>query len=316
MEVYLKNDIEERLKKRSIHLFFEPLMQNESVTSWICRNALSNYSSPTDFVGNWLNKHLASHYDFDLNPIDDIINWIVWMSPKREVDKLSFKVVNLEEAFSYRKVKNSPFIPEGTIHQKRRYPVQFCPGCLDKKQPYFKLDWKINLVYGCELCKCYLASKCSQCENPHQLTKIQLIRHNQCFSKVSDCSFCNAPLNKIKTESIGEQELETLVWMKGIIGLTQNPNPVKASLLIDLCSLLCSSSFLGSISRDYFKIDQPTSNSFYLILAQEKALLIETARVWIENFYNITADINQIYSISRQHWDRFVNSPDGTLNPF
>lgn len=315
MEVYLKNDILDRLNRQSIHLFFDAIQQNESLTSWICRNALSNYLAPTDFVGEWLNKHKARHHDFDLNPVEDLIQWIIWMSPRRQDLKHGSKIIQLENTFSHRKTKLSPFIPEGTIHQKRLYPIQFCPSCLRSKNPYFKLDWKVNLIYGCDLCKCYLASKCSYCSNPHQLMKIELMRQNERFSKVSDCSFCNVPLSQTKVNRLEEQELNTLSWIKKIIGLTHQPSPVKASLLIDLSALLCSSSQVGLACREYFNIIQLSSNCFYLLEPKEKANLIYIVMVWIDNFYVITTEINQQHSISRRYWSQFINFPDGTLNP-
>ena len=316
MQAYLKTDFLQRLKEQSIHLFFEPVRLNESLTSWICRNAISNYADPKEFVSPWITQHSAIHFDFDYKPRPEIHEWLFYMSPRRlksEISILEFQ--RIISAFDYKRTKYSPVIIEGTKHKQSKQRPQFCSECLKSSTPYFKIDWKFNLVFGCSKCGCYLVNACPNCQSTQQLMKLKFLTDNG-FMKINQCSTCHYPLSEAQIKRLTNEEIQLNNWISQILGLNsiKNQDPVRVSLLFDLCNVLCYKNQIGQFSRDFFSLSTP-NNSFIFLAAHERASVLKIAKTWIESFYLITSMMNEKYSISRHHWNSFIRFPDGILNP-
>lgn len=316
MQVYSKIDFLKRLEERSINLFFEPALTNESLTSWICRNALSSYSDPKQFVSYWLNPHAAVHYDFDHKPIKELNQWIVKYSPKRfSEESVNKDLSSLYPAFKYAKTLLPPVIVNGTRKKQSIYRPQFCPKCLNSNKPYFKLDWKFSMIFGCSNCGCFLATECFYCQNPQQPMKLIFLRKNH-FTSINECNFCHNSLSDSKTSLLTKSEIKLNNWITEIIGLKaiESQNPIKASLLLDLCNIISSNNPMGKILREYFGIRIPRQ-SFTTMNPIQRIVVIKTAKKWIDAFYNTTLDINEKYNITRRNWQSFINLPEGNLHP-
>jgi hypothetical protein len=238
------------------------------------------------------------------------------MSPKRlRADIPSLGLIDLISGFRFSKTRFSAILPTGTTYHQRLYPTQYCPNCLQKTNPYFKIDWKFSLVFGCNDCGCFLETECPDCGKNPQMMKLKSHTNDQ-FNSINQCSSCYSFLHRAKIKSLTPQQIEINIWVSQILGLDGNSkiNSIKASLLIDLCILLTSNSTLGKFVKDYFHI-QNVPAPFTIMDTVNRSKIIEIAKVWIEDFYRITVDINERYGINRKNWNPHIFIPDNTLNP-
>lgn len=316
MQAYLRNNFSQRLKNKSIILFFLPALPNESLTSWICRNALSNYLDPHYFIIRWIKTHSAWHHDFDLKPNLEIISWLIEMSPKRSNSEAPTLFLNeIITGFNLSKTKYIPILKLGTNLHQKSFPSQYCPICLKKPNPYFKVDWKFSLIFGCNECRCFLETNCPKCGSNAQIIKLKS-RFNDRFNSLNVCPFCYSFLNHVKPKFLNPEQIEINFWVTKILGLQNNTkvNSTKASLLIDLCILLTSNSELSNCVKDYFQIDSK-SEAFFSMNNVNRSKIIAVAKDWMHDFYRITTKINDTYNLKRKNWDAHIFIPESILNP-
>lgn len=316
MQAFYKNNLFERLRKKSALIFFVKAKSNETMNSWICRNALSNYINPIDFVEPWVKNHSALNSDFDLNPNEKIVEWLLQMSPYRHAQlSQNLNLISLLQCFKYSRCRYSPIAIDTTPTQQKKIRPHFCPSCLQGKNKYFKLDWKFTLIFGCNECKCFLQSVCPKCEGSTHLMKLKFYQNDH-FVTLNQCSLCFNTLHEDSIVTLSKSQQELNLWVSEILGLESkiDQNPEMVSLLFDLCNLLTSKNDLGKIVREYFSISIDAT-LFHQMPTNDRYYIIALAKSWIDNFYYFVCDINEKYNISKRQWDPHVCFPNYLFNP-
>lgn len=311
-----KLDITKRLNERSILLFFQPAMPHESMNSWICRNALANYSTPLNFIARWINYRAAQNWDFDIKPIKELEEWMLYMSPKRDLaDCIDNKSNLILDSFKLAKSKTSPFLKYGTYSELKVFRPQFCPLCLGKRIPYFKIEWKFSLIFGCPECNCYLESGCKNCNVIPQFLKSSFLQDGK-FLTINNCNGCTSELSSVQSKMMTKEDAAVTHWLRRVIGFESSwkRDPDTASLIFDLANLFCSNNPLGKCVRDFFSMPSYSDLPFHSQTVLEKAKILRTVKYWIDDFYLITNQINEKYGINRKKWDTVIRIPR-SLNP-
>lgn len=298
------NEIHTRLESRSLLLFLVPPMPDESMSSWIFRNALSNYSTPHEFTRRFIKKMLPAHHDFDLRPNLDLVTYLDKMSLKGldlEILKRSYRLSDLASKVE----KSSIFIPTGTFNKNRIFPPQFCPKCFSKPTPYLRQNWRISLMYGCLDCGCFLRSRCGICNNPLQTMKLTLQNANG-YSRIQDCYSCGRSLAETATGDIAPLDMDVMDFIRIMILSPRNASEIHFMTLAGIVRALLSSGRIGVIARDHFSL--PEKKDHFLSLQQEdRRPYVRIAVQWLQNFYPTLSELNEKYGINARDWKHYFD---------
>jgi hypothetical protein len=95
----------------------------------------------------------------------------------------------------------APYFPKGYFYNQLRLQkaVQFCPNCL-KEAAYYRLRWAPVAISVCLQHKCLLVDRCQVCNQAVSLQNVMKAR----------CEQCQADLTRVRTVSIGDDELGLL----------------------------------------------------------------------------------------------------------
>lgn len=220
-------------------IFYKSILQNESLTSWICRNALSNYQSPIGFVKYWVNPHKALNYDFDEQPIAELNFWLSSHGRDNCLLKADLNYrTKIKSAFTLAKSDSSAISKLGSFKSIKQYPPQFCPCCLCEFEPYFRFEWQFTIIFACDRCNCFLETQCKKCETPIQLMRHKVI-HDNSFKKIYNCAFCYHHLGKADIIILSNEQKELNNAIHQLLGLIDKSeiNEWKVSLLLDVRSI-------------------------------------------------------------------------------
>lgn len=292
-------------------LFYKSILQNESITSWICRNALSNYQSPIYFVKPWLNPHKALNYDFDTHPIQELNFWLNSQGRINSFtkEKIDFRII-IKSSFNQAKSKSSAINILGTFKSIKQFPPQFCPSCLNQVEPYFRYEWQFTLLFACDRCNCFLENQCNNCKNPVQLMRLNFFNNNS-FKYIYNCAFCYHHLSNVATKRLSQEQKDLNYSIRDILGLIDPPNmnTLKASLLLDLCNYLCFEDAFAAKIRKHFNLTIPKSN-FQSLNAIYKYEVIKCAWDWADQFILFTGFFNEEFNLNRKYWESKISIPN------
>src|SRR6266566_2995502 len=95
----------------------------------------------------------------------------------------------------------APYFPKGYFYNQLHLQkaVQFCPKCL-KEEAYYRLRWAPVAISVCLQHKCLLVDRCQVCNQAVSLQNVMKAR----------CEQCQADLTRVRTVSIGDDELGLL----------------------------------------------------------------------------------------------------------
>jgi len=95
-------------------------------------------------------------------------------------------------------------VAQGTRNRLRRAGLPFCPTCIaDDIQPYYRLEWRLAWVVGCELHGVRLVDRCDRCHaicEPHRSTAAT--------GDLAHCVECGLDLRRTKCEPVDDQALK------------------------------------------------------------------------------------------------------------
>jgi hypothetical protein len=189
-----------------------PILEDESLLSLLIRlTALNSYESPTVLRAiiledpNTLN-YLREDLEFPLKSITyerltQLTQLDVDSLYKTSLHRFAAILTPPPNTIAYFRLPTgitASYFPKGYFYNQLRLQraVQFCPNCL-KEEAYYKLRWAPVAISVCLQHKCLLVDRCQECNQAVSLQAVMKAR----------CDRCQADLARVRTISIGDDEL-------------------------------------------------------------------------------------------------------------
>ena len=203
--------------------------KDETLTSWIIRNAIANGSDPRSFAIAVFKKDSTWYRDIDRYlPHDKAVQ----LSQLCTLSQKEIKALTLEpliQRLSHKDYKDNPYskwqliTPIGLKGSIRTNGFYFCPKCLADDDVYFKKQWRLAWVIACPIHKNLLTLRCQQCGqvfSPHKITYERPYLHI--------CTNCDYDLRQSQTEVADEEALSFQKELSYIAfhGLTKTTFPI------------------------------------------------------------------------------------------
>lgn len=286
------------LKDKSVLPFYEVAHSGESISSWIIRNAISNYMSPHDFLKT-INAYKGNHYDYDMGLSYGDICSILKHTIAQQSPVVLMKTKN-EICKTLEKHRIKPF-PSSTLKQSKRYPSQFCRSCLSKEKPFIKLKWRNPLIFGCSICKHFFSNECSKCGRPVHFFKNQPTdNYNQ--RSVFSCFSC-------KTEMyIGEQiemnNVELLI-LNQVEEIFTNPCSDQTTQFLNIIEAILTSSKIGLALRSMYHIPLSCNVDIRALSATKRIKIFQAALDFRVGVFQKMTTLNKSNFLRAKDWERY-----------
>lgn len=183
--------------------------EDETLTSWIIRNAIANGSDPRSFAIATFNKDSTWYRDIDRYlPHDKAMQ----LSQLCTLSLEKIKALTLEplvQRLSHKSHKDNPcskwqlITPIGLKGSIRTNGFYFCPNCLAEDTVYLKKQWKLAWVIACSEHRNLLVLTCQQCGqvfSPYKATYEQ--------PHLYICTNCGFDLRESSTEDANDEILQ------------------------------------------------------------------------------------------------------------
>lgn len=182
--------------------------EDETLTSWLIRNAIANGSEPRSFAIAVFKKDSTWYRDIDryLPPEKAIRISRLCSLSLQEIRALTLEP--LVQKLSHKSLKDNPYskwqfiTPIGLKGAIRTNGFYFCPKCLADDGAYLKKEWKLAWVIACPIHKNLLllsCEKCGQIFSPHKIVYQSPHLHI--------CTNCGFNLSISSTESVNYEVL-------------------------------------------------------------------------------------------------------------
>jgi hypothetical protein len=170
--------------------------QDELLSSFLARVVFAHCSTPHRFLNLfWPNRPIWNR-DIDRDPdaqwLVDVAS-LMGLTPE-EIEGLTLRehrraLVSAKEATP----GDTPFLLSvGVFHRKRRlHGLQYCPLCLGEGPAYFRREWRLTFIVGCDRHKVPLRDACPHCDAivmPHRLAKRGLEFCYSCGKNIAESS--------------------------------------------------------------------------------------------------------------------------------
>lgn len=182
--------------------------KDETLTSWMIRNAIANGSDPKSFAIATFKKDSTWYTD-----IDRYLPYEKAMQLGR-LCNLSYKEIQaltlepLIQRLSHKNHQDNPYskwqliTPIGLKGSIRTNGFYFCSKCLAEDDIYLKKQWKLAWVIACPKHRNLLILTCQQCGqvfSPHKITYAQPYLHI--------CTNCGFNLRQSQVENVDDEAL-------------------------------------------------------------------------------------------------------------
>lgn len=178
--------------------FATPLLQGESLTSWIVRAALRQGCSPLTFTYYYWSECRIWTYDVDkgFEYIDAQIHSdvaVLAVTTLNTVDNQT--LISFSKSLSIKSDSKVALTWTQPLSKRNRYSrigYPYCSECMrDDKKVYLKLQWRFTWSVCCIEHRKFLQGDCPYCNHPYQP---QLINPEQKF--INRCHLCDSKLDK------------------------------------------------------------------------------------------------------------------------
>lgn len=149
--------------------FSHPL-EDELVSSWICRLAMDHFLKAQVFCKIALNNKNVWNRDIDRLAPELLIKRLSELTLTSE-SRIQQCLVSSYDAILFQDYNAYGFtkwiLPIGIYHrQRKRYGLMFCPGCISKDETaYFRKSWRLSLSVVCPKCNMRLHDRCPNCNS-------------------------------------------------------------------------------------------------------------------------------------------------------
>lgn len=182
--------------------FATPLLNDESLTSWIVRASIKQGCDTTTFTEYyWPGKRLTI-YDIDkgYRHLDPSIHKDISILANTDANRVNQHTLT-HFANELKLVSNNAVgvkwsTPLSKRNQYGRIGYPYCPDCMqDDQQAFLKLQWRMSWTVCCSKHEKFLQTNCPHCKLPFQplLSRIELRNINRCYhcehkiTKVTSC---------------------------------------------------------------------------------------------------------------------------------
>lgn len=179
--------------------FATPLLEGESLTSWLVRAALNQGCSPLTLTFYFWPEYRIWIYDVDkgFEHIDSSIHADMAVLAKTTVDSFENQnLVSFSKETNNNLTKNTGLIWTQPLSKRNRYSrvgYPYCVDCIkDNTTAYLKLQWRFTWSICCTKHKNFLQLECPYCGYPYQP---QLINPEQRY--LNCCHSCHSKLDKV-----------------------------------------------------------------------------------------------------------------------
>ncbi|WP_370877069.1 TniQ family protein [Acidovorax sp. A1169] len=195
-------------------------LDRELLTSWLARVAIHDGCDPLVLTSAIWPKWRVWTVDADRSLADEHVRRVAsWFGlPPEKVTSATLMGIGQRLHGSLK--PNLPLWPWivslGNRNRLRRAGMPFCPECLaSDTQPYYRLDWRLAWIVGCELHGARLVDRCERCgavAEPH--------RSVAATGDLAHCVACGFDLrctqrSPVDIQALGFQLLATRVFNSG-----------------------------------------------------------------------------------------------------
>lgn len=172
---------------------------DELLSSYLARVAHVHGEKASAFCHAYIRKRQIWNVDLDRTTNPELLESIASLSDLTLERVQMMTLADYEAILSAgpkRKGKGVWILAAGSFHQlRRRHWLQYCPRCLgEDERPYFRREWRLAFVVGCECHGLPLLDSCPSCDRP-------LAPHRTPPGGMTICPFCRASL--IPNKSLG-----------------------------------------------------------------------------------------------------------------
>ena len=193
----------------------------ELLTSWLARVAVHSGCDPLVLTSAIWPSWRVWTVDADRSLADEHVRRVAsWFGLPAEV-VASATLMRIGHTLHGHSKPNLPLWPWivslGNRNRLRRAGMPFCPECLaTDSQPFYRLDWRLAWIVGCELHGARLVDRCERCgaiAEPH--------RSVATAGDLAHCVACGFDLRRtqrsmVDAQALGFQQLATRVLDTGI----------------------------------------------------------------------------------------------------
>lgn len=189
----------QRSKKNSLKpLFFKtPLLDGESITSWLIRASFRQGCSNLTFTYHYWQDYRLWTYDVDkgFNHVDEQIHADMACLAETEVERFDKQTLNYfaeqtNTLNSAKNVGNQWVLPLSKRNRQSLLGYQYCPVCfMNEKNAYLPLNWRFSWYVYCPNHAVSMECRCPHCNAPYQPNLIP--------TEIKSFNYCHACQNKL-----------------------------------------------------------------------------------------------------------------------
>lgn len=191
--------------------------EDELLSSWVTRVALSYYITPAELFSKHLIKYQAYKRDLDIAKLDDgFWDRLSHLSQLSVPALKDMQILDLEGKLQEKIHTNQRnrwiIASSGNLYPKKRKSnaLRFCPLCLKEKGCYSK-NSKLLFVNVCTQHQVYMKDACPKCNSLILPIRIEPPK------KAHECFRCGHDLSKTTTTCASTLELEAVKFSKNVL---------------------------------------------------------------------------------------------------
>jgi len=207
------------MQTKHMQQWFKPPQpyEDELLSSWVTRVALSYYITPAELFSKHLIKYQAYKRDLDIAKLDNsfwkVLSHLSQLSVATLNDMQILDLAGKLQKKIYTNQRNRWIVASsGNLYPKKRKSkaLRFCPLCL-KEKGYYSKDSKLLFVNVCTRHQVYMKDACPKC-NSHVLP----IRIEP-PEKIHKCFRCGYNLSETTTTHASTLEFEAVKFSKSVL---------------------------------------------------------------------------------------------------
>lgn len=263
---------------------------DESMCSWLIRLAHKYHNNvPSFFKILGINEKLNLDFDLEINSLILIESGIVKNKDVIIPKTLSEKIIGIQH-YNY--------INPWLISRNRQ---QLCPKCL-KKYGYFKVSWRLAIIFGCPICKILLIDQCSKCDHSLSSTKANIF-NGKATRKISfyHCHFCGFDLRKSRSKTLSQNQLDSIIKLNSFYEkLPESQYSLEAYLFFT--EFLAKNYTLNKDVKKSLGIYSFPSLNFNDLSPLNRSILLAKADVLVKDFPISVHRINHSLKMTGKDW--------------
>lgn len=230
--------------------------KNELFSSWYLRICDQHKIKSHSFSKFYLRSTSIWNRDIDQYCPQELKNMIRSATPLT-ADEINDMFMDSYDGYVFNGgIKRKAISELGIYHRKRTsYGLVFCPGCLEKKIPIFKKDWRLVTSLVCTKCNLYLLDRCRNCKSPVSFHRLEAGHKSSLLEqRMSICWNCNVDLRTKSFFKANQDYITYQIYINDTIMNGYNDKYGYSFLYFDVLISLNNKIFTESKMWNRFKI--------------------------------------------------------------